>query len=98
MAPGMQKFVIERVIPGAGNLTDAELRAISLKALETLDHLGPSIKWLHSYVTDDKVYCVYLAADASIIQEHSDRSGIPANRISPVRHQLGPTVGSDPEE
>ena len=86
----MPQYVIEREIPNAGQLTDAELRAVSLKSLETLGALGPQIQWLHSYVTESKVYCVYLAPDEATVQEHARRTGIPANRISAVRRMLDP--------
>ena len=86
----MPQYVIERDIPNAGQLTDAELRAVSLKSLETLGALGPQIQWLHSYVTESKVYCVYLAPDEATVQEHARRTGIPANRISAVRRMLDP--------
>jgi len=86
----MPQYVIERDIPNAGQLTDAELRAVSLKSMETLGALGPQIQWLHSYVTESKVYCVYLAPDEATVQEHARRTGIPANRISAVRRMLDP--------
>lgn len=88
----MQKFVIERDIPGAGNLTEAQLREASQKSVSVLKGLGPEIQWLHSYVTRDKVYCVYLAPDEAIIHEHARRVGIPANRISAVRRLIDPTM------
>ena len=84
----MPKYVIEREVPGAGNLTDAELREISQKSVGVLKALGPDIQWLHSYVTGDKVYCVYLAADEAVIQEHAKRVGLPANRVSAVRRLI----------
>ena len=86
----MQQFVIERDIPGAGSLTEAEIREVSLRSLETLKEMGPKIQWLHSYVTEDKVYCVYLAADVDAIIEHARRSKIPANRVAAVRRLIGP--------
>jgi hypothetical protein len=86
----MPKFVIEREIPGAGNLTDAQWREISQKSVGILKAMGPQIQWLHSYVTGDKLYCVYLASDEAAIQEHARRLGVPANRISAVRHLLDP--------
>ena len=86
----MPQYVIERDIPGAGALTDEQLRDVSLKSLETLGQLGPQIQWLHSYVTEDKVYCVYLAPDEATVQEHARRTGIPANRVSAVRRLLDP--------
>lgn len=87
----MPKFVIEREVPGAGNLTDAQLRELSQKSLNILKAMGPEIQWLHSYVTGDKVYCVYLAANETMIQEHARRVGIPANRVSAVRRLLDPS-------
>ena len=86
----MPQYVIEREVPNAGQLTDAELRAVSLKSIESLDSLGPQIQWLHSYVTENKIYCVYLAPDEGTVQEHARRTGIPANRVSAVRRLLDP--------
>jgi hypothetical protein len=86
----MPKFVIERDVPGAGKLTDAQLREISQKSVNVLKGMGPEIQWLHSYVTGDKVYCVYLASDEAIIQEHAKRLGLPATRISAVRRLIDP--------
>jgi hypothetical protein len=87
----MPKFVIEREVPGSGNLTDAQLREISQKSLNVLKGLGPEIQWLHSYVTGDKIYCIYIAANEAIIQEHARLAGLPANRISAVRRLIDPT-------
>ena len=84
----MPKFVIEREVPGAGDLTDAQLREMARKSVGVLKELGPEIQWLHSYVTGDKVYCVYLAPDEATIQEHARRVGIPCNRVSKVRRLL----------
>ena len=84
----MPKFVIEREMPGVGNLTDAQLREASQKSVSALRGLGHEIQWLHSYVTGDKVYCVYLAPDEATIQEHAKRVGLPANRVSAVRRLL----------
>jgi Protein of unknown function (DUF4242) len=86
----MPQFVIEREIRGAGSLSDAQLRELSLRSLETLQSLGPQIQWLHSYVTEDKVYCVYLAPDENTIREHARRVGIPADRVSAVRRLIDP--------
>lgn len=86
----MPQYVIEREVPGAGSLTDGQLREISLKSLDVLNDLGPSVQWLHSYVTDEKVYCIYFAHDEEIIREHARRVGLPANRISAVRHLVNP--------
>jgi hypothetical protein len=88
----MPKLVIEREIPGAGNLTDAELREISRKSLAVLRGMGPSIQWLQSYVTGDKVYCVYVAPDEPTICEHAQRGGFPANRVSAVLCLIDPTT------
>jgi hypothetical protein len=86
----MPQYVIEREVPGAGKLTEAELRDISLKSIGVLDAMGPKIQWLHSYVTDDKIYCVYLAPDEDAVREHATRGGFPANRVSAVRRLLDP--------
>jgi hypothetical protein len=85
------EFVIERDIPGAGALSERELRELSLRSLETLNSMGPQIQWLHSYVTEDKVYCIYLAPDEEAVREHARRTGIPADRVSAVRRLLAPT-------
>lgn len=84
----MPKFVIEREIPGAGDLTDAQLQEISRKSVAVLKAMGTDIQWLQSYVTGDKVYCVYLAPDEATIREHARRGGFPANRISAVRRMI----------
>jgi hypothetical protein len=86
------KFVIEREVPGAGNLTDAQLREISQRSVTVLKGMGPEIQWLHSYVTGDKVYCVYLAPDEATVREHAKRGGFPANRVSAVRRLIDPTT------
>src|ERR1700687_537881 len=88
----MPKFVIEREVPGAGNLTEAQVRELSQKSVNVLREMGPQIQWLHSYVTGDKVYCVYLAPDETAIKEHAKRVGIPANRISAVRRLIDPAT------
>jgi hypothetical protein len=88
----MPKFVIEREIPGAGNLTDAQLREAAQKSVSVLKAMGTEIQWLHSYVTGDKVYCVYLAPDEATICEHAKRAGLPANRVSAVRRLIDPTT------
>ncbi|HEU5234356.1 MAG TPA: DUF4242 domain-containing protein [Terriglobales bacterium] len=86
----MPQFVIEREVPGAGSLSESEIRELSLRSLRALNELGPQIQWLHSYVTEDKVYCVYIAPDENSIREHARRSGIPADRISAVRRLIDP--------
>jgi hypothetical protein len=88
----MPKFVIEREVPGAGELTDAQLRELSQKSVNVLKEMGPEIQWLHSYVTSNKVYCVYLAPDEASIQEHAKRVGLPCNRVSAVRRLIDPST------
>jgi Nickel responsive protein SCO4226-like len=88
----MPKFVIEREIPNAGKLSPEELRAISQKSCGVLHNLGPQIQWVQSYVTDDKVYCVYIAANKEMVQEHAKQGGFPVNRISEVKSVIDPTT------
>ncbi len=88
----MPKFVIERDIPGAGQLTGGDLKAISQKSCGVLDRLGPGIQWIHSYVTDDRIYCVYQAEDEAAIRQHAELGGFPANRISRVRTVIDPAT------
>lgn len=88
----MPKYVIEREIPGAGNMSETELQEVARKSVEVLKQLGPEIQWLHSYVTGDKVYCVYLAPNEAIIREHAKRGGFPANRVSAVRALMDPST------
>lgn len=83
--------MIERDIPGAGSLSEEQVREVSLRSLQALKEIGPQIQWLHSYVTEEKVYCVYLAPDEDTIREHARRSGIPANRVTAVRRLISPT-------
>jgi len=86
----MPQYVIERVIPGAGSLSESQIREIALRSLQTLKEMGPQIQWLHSYVTEDKLYCVYLAPDENSIQEHAKRVGIPVDRVAAVRRLINP--------
>lgn len=88
----MSKYVIEREIPGAGKMSQAELKAISEKSVGILRDLGPGIEWVHSYVTDDKIYCVYDARDTEIIRRHAECGGFPVNNISEVRAMIDPTT------
>jgi Nickel responsive protein SCO4226-like len=90
--PAMPKFVIERDIPGAGKLSPSELQAISQKSCSVLRNLGPQIQWVQSYVTDDKIYCVYVAPNEDLIRQHAQQGGFPANRISAVRAVIDPTT------
>jgi hypothetical protein len=87
----MPKYVIEREIPGAGKLSSDELHAISQKSCGVLNTMGPRIQWVHSYVTDDKIYCVYNAPDEETVREHARQGGFPANRISRVFATIDPT-------
>jgi hypothetical protein len=87
----MPKYVIEREVPGAGALSKAELEEMSLTSIRALGSLAPKVQWIHSYVTDNKVYCIYLADDEETVREHARRAGLPADRISAVRHLLDPT-------
>ena len=89
----MPKFVIERELPGAGSLTEIQIREVSMRSLQALKELGAQIQWVHSYVTEDKVYCVYLAPNEDMIREHARRAGLPADRISAVRRLIDPTNG-----
>jgi len=86
------QFVIEREIPGAGALSEPQIRQMALQSLQTLKDMGPQIQWLHSYVTEDKVYCVYLAPDEDCIREHARRVGIPADRVAAVRRLIDPAT------
>jgi hypothetical protein len=86
----MPEFVIERDIPGAGQMTEEQIRDASIRSLEVLREIGPQIQWLHSYVTDDRLYCVYLAPDEAAIREHARKMGVPATRISAVRRLIDP--------
>ena len=88
----MPKYVIERDLPGAGKLTTDELHGISGKSCDVLRGLGPSIQWVESYVTDDKIYCVYIAPDEALVREHARQGGFPANKVSAVRAMIDPTT------
>ncbi|WP_018291404.1 DUF4242 domain-containing protein [Verrucomicrobium sp. 3C] len=86
----MPRYVIEREIPGAGKLSPQQLAAISAKSCSILDGMGQKIQWLHSYVTDDKIYCIYLAPSEQAVREHAEKGGFPANRISEIRDLISP--------
>jgi hypothetical protein len=88
----MPKFVIEREIPGAGDLSTQELQGISQKSCEVLQNMGPQIQWVESYVTGDKVYCVYIAPNEEMIREHAQQGGFPANRVSEIKSVIDPTT------
>src|SRR6267143_3124182 len=88
----MPKYVIERNIPGAGKLSKQDLQGISQKSCGVLDKLGPQIQWVHSYVTGDKIYCIYLAPNEEMVREHARQGGFPANRVSAVKAVIDPTT------
>ena len=88
----MPKFVIERQIPGAGKLSPKELQGISQKSCSVLRELGPQVQWVQSYVTDDKIYCVYIAPDAATVRKHAEMGGFPANSVAEVRTMIDPTT------
>jgi hypothetical protein len=88
----MPKFVIEREIPGAGKLSPQELQAISQKSCSVLNAMGPQIQWVHSYVTDDKIYCVYVAPNEEAVRAHARQGGFPANQVARVRSVIDPTT------
>jgi len=88
----MPKYVIEREVPGAGSLSAEQLKGISQKSCGVLQKLGPQIQWVHSYVTGDKIYCVYIAPSEALIREHAKQGGFPANRISEVKQVIDPTT------
>jgi hypothetical protein len=92
----MPKYVIEREIPGAGDLTAEQLQAVSQKSCNVLRDLGPQIQWVHSYVTNDKIYCVYIAQNEQLVREHAKRGGFPANKVSEVREVIDPTTSEVP--
>lgn len=88
----MPKYVIEREIPGAGELTPEQLQGISQTSCGILNRMGPQIQWLHSYVTGDKVYCIYIAPNEAAIKEHAEQGGFPANKISEIKTIIDPTT------
>ncbi|MGH9783150.1 MAG: DUF4242 domain-containing protein [Terriglobia bacterium] len=88
----MPKYVIERELPGAGKLSAAELTAVAQKSCSVLDGMGQQIQWVHSYVTDDKIYCLYIAPNADLVREHARQGGFPANRVSEVKTMIDPTT------
>jgi hypothetical protein len=88
----MPKFIIERDIPEAGKLSPQQLQAISQKSCGVLREMGPQIQWVHSYVTDDKIYCVYVAPDEGAVRKHAQQGGFPANRVSRIHSVIDPTT------
>lgn len=88
----MPKYVIEREIPGAGKLSPDQLHAISQKSCGVLHNLGPQIQWVESYVTDDKIYCIYIAPNEAMVKEHAKQGGFPANKVSEIKTIIDPTT------
>jgi hypothetical protein len=88
----MPQYLIERELPGAGKLSSAELKAISQKSCGVLKQMGPQIQWVHSYVTGDKIYCVYRAPNEAMVRDHARQGGFPANRVSEVKSVIDPTT------
>lgn len=88
----MPKYLIEREIPNAGSLSLQDLQGISQKSCNVLNEMGPKIQWLESYITDNKVYCIYIAPDESTVKEHAEKGGFPANRISLIKNIIDPTT------
>jgi len=88
----MPKYVIEREIPGAGSIPPADLQAISQKSCSVLSGLGPQIQWVESFVTDDKIYCIYIAPDREMVLEHAKQGGFPANSVAEVKTMIDPTT------
>jgi uncharacterized protein DUF4242 len=91
----MPKFIIEREIPGAGSLSEQQLQGISQTSCGVLQKMGPQIQWIQSYVTSDKIYCVYIAPNEAMIREHASQGGFPANRISDIKAIIDPTTAEE---
>jgi hypothetical protein len=96
LPPGMHMYVIERDMPGLGKLSPADLKAASQKSCSVLKNLGPQVTWLHSYVTGDKMYCVYLAPSVELVREHAKQGGFPANAVNEVSTIIGPQTAGQP--
>jgi hypothetical protein len=92
----MPLYVIERDIPGVGEMTDEQARQSVLASLDAIEELGEGIQWVQSYVVEDKIYCIYFATDESLLRQHAKKLGVPANRISEVRHLMDPTGSANP--
>lgn len=90
----MPKYVIERELPGVGRFTSADLKGISQKSCSVLQQLGPSVQWIHSYVTDDKIFCIYESANEDLLRQHAVQGGFPINAISEIRSTIDPSTGN----
>lgn len=91
----MPKYIIERLVPGAGNMTPEELKALSIRSCNVLREMGPTIQWIHSHVTDNKLYCVYIAPSEEAIREHARLGGFPANHIAVIKRMIDPTTAEE---
>ena len=91
----MPKYVIARMVPGASKMSPSELRALSMRSCNVLDKMGPQIQWVQSYVTDNKIYCVYIAPNEELVQEHARLGGFPANHVAQVKTIIDPTTSED---
>jgi hypothetical protein len=91
----MPKYVIERIVPGASQLSPTELKTLSVRSCNVLNQLGPQIQWVHSYVTDNKLYCVYIAPNEELVQEHARLGGFPANQVARVKTVIDPTTAEE---
>lgn len=91
----MPKYVIEREVPGVGTLNQLERKAAAMKSLKALKDIGPDIQWIHSYVSDNKTHCVYLAKNEELIKEHAERSGFPANKVTKIDYIMEPLTAED---
>jgi len=92
----MPKYVIERIIPGAGRMTPTELKTVSQRSCDVLNRMGPQIRWIQSYVTDDKIYCVYVAPNEEMIREHARQLGVPATLVSVIRSMIDAATAEEP--
>lgn len=88
----MPRFIIERVVPGAGKMTPDELKAMSSRSCNVISNIGPKIQWIHSYVTENKIYCIYIAPDEETIREHAKQGGFPANQVAVIGKMIDPTT------
>jgi hypothetical protein len=88
----MPKYVIERIVPGASKMSASDLKTLSVRSCNVLNQIGPQIQWIHSYVTDNKIYCIYIAANEELVQEHARLGGFPANHVSQVKTIIDPTT------
>jgi hypothetical protein len=93
----MPKFLIEREIAGAGQMSASDLRAVSRRSCDVIKNLGPELQWVESFVTEDKIYCVYIAPDAELIRKHAEQGGFPANRISEIKGIIDPATADQKE-